>query len=136
MAEYESRVRVARVIPYGYEVDKADDKLLLPIPEELKALDKALYYVNKGGRAYLKMSQWLTHTTGRYISDVGLMKINKRRKKELNTKYYNAKVAKAKIKKRDKELTERLQSLRAQETVDDIRDTDTSPQEGLEKEAT
>ena len=39
--------RIARTVPFGYEVDPEDEDLLLPIPKELDHLEKAKAYVRQ-----------------------------------------------------------------------------------------
>lgn len=69
--------RIARTIPFGYEVDPDDDSRLLPVVFELEALKKAekLRKQKENGRAkysYRVLAEWLTATTERYISHNGL----------------------------------------------------------------
>jgi hypothetical protein len=64
--------RVSRVIPFGYEVDPENDKILLPIVFELEALEKAREYVKRF--PYRAVADWLTNITGRKLSYVGLKK--------------------------------------------------------------
>ena len=73
--------RVARTIPFGYELDPEDDGILLPIEHELDMLMKAKKYLKQ--YAYREVANWLTRNTGRTISPVGLKKRldNERRRK-------------------------------------------------------
>ena len=64
--------RIARIVPYGYKVNKEDNDLLDPIPYELEALELARKYVNQ--YSYRQVANWLTKKTGRDISHVGLRK--------------------------------------------------------------
>ena len=73
--------RVARTIPFGYELDPEDDGILLPIDNELDMLMKAKKYLKQ--YSYREVANWLTRNTGRTISHVGLKKRldNERRRK-------------------------------------------------------
>ena len=64
--------RVARTIPFGYEEDPDDNDMLLPIPRELRALEKAKEYLKQ--YSYREVANWLTKQTGRSISHMGLKK--------------------------------------------------------------
>jgi hypothetical protein len=73
--------RVARTVPFGYELDPEDDGILLPIDNELDMLVKAKKYLKQ--YSYREVANWLTRNTGRTISHVGLKKRldNERRRK-------------------------------------------------------
>ena len=64
--------RVARTIPYGYELDPEDSRILLPIDYELDMLEQAKKYIKQ--YSYREVANWLTRNTGRSISHVGLKK--------------------------------------------------------------
>ena len=64
--------RVARTIPFGYKVDPQDDNILLPIPEELEALEQAKMHIKQ--YSFREFANWLVKTTDRSISHVGLRK--------------------------------------------------------------
>ena len=64
--------RIARIVPFGYKVNKEDNDLLDPIPYELEALELARKYINQ--YSYRQVANWLTKKTGRDISHVGLRK--------------------------------------------------------------
>ena len=64
--------RVARTIPFGYKVDPQDDNILLPIPEELEALEQAKMQLKQ--YSFREVANWLVKTTDRSISHVGLRK--------------------------------------------------------------
>lgn len=64
--------RVARTIPFGYKVDPQDDNILLPIPEELEALEQAKMHLKQ--YSFREVANWLVKTTDRSISHVGLRK--------------------------------------------------------------
>jgi len=79
--------RVTRTIPFGYEVDPNNDKLLQPIIPELEALELAKNHILQ--YTYKEVALWLTKQTGRYISDAGLKKrvdIERKRKKAATIK--------------------------------------------------
>ena len=78
--------RISRTIPFGYREHKTDDKLLVPIIEELEALDLAEEYLHE--YSYREVARWLSDRTGREISYVGLRKriqIEKQRKSKAAT---------------------------------------------------
>ena len=78
--------RISRTIPFGYKEHKTDDKLLVPIIEELEALELAKEYLNE--YSYREVAGWLSERTGREISHVGLRKriqIEKQRKNKATT---------------------------------------------------
>ena len=64
--------RVARTIPFGYEVDPEDADFLLPIKDELDALEQAKRHLQQ--YSYREVATWLSKETGRYISHAGLKK--------------------------------------------------------------
>ena len=79
--------RVAKTIPFGYEIDEEDDDFLVPIDIQLDALDKAKQHLKQ--YSYREVANWLTKETGRYISHTGLRKrieVDKRRKKAITNK--------------------------------------------------
>ena len=79
--------RVARTIPFGYEIDPEDEDFLVPISIQLDALDKAKQHLKQ--YSYREVANWLTKETGRYISHVGLKKriqVERRRKKSATIK--------------------------------------------------
>jgi len=73
--------RIARTIPFGYELDPNDPDLLLPIKTELDLLEKAKKLLVQ--YSYREVAHWLSRNTDRYISHVGLRKrvVNERRLK-------------------------------------------------------
>ncbi len=78
--------RISKTIPFGYIAHKTDDKLLVPIIEELEALELAKEYLNE--YSYREVAGWLSERTGREISHVGLRKriqIEKQRKSKATT---------------------------------------------------
>tara|TARA_R100001082_G_scaffold97267_1_gene65085 strand:+ start:589 stop:1002 length:414 start_codon:yes stop_codon:yes gene_type:complete len=79
--------RVAKTIPFGYEIDEEDDDFLVPIDIQLNALDKAKQHLKQ--YSYREVANWLTKETGRYISHTGLRKrieVEKRRKRTITIK--------------------------------------------------
>ena len=64
--------RIARTIPFGYKEAPEDSDQLLPIPRELRALEKAKQYLQQ--YSYREVSNWLVKQTGRSISHMGLKK--------------------------------------------------------------
>ena len=71
-------------MPFGYEVNKDNDRLLEPIPEELEALEIAKKHLLQ--YSYREVAQWLTKQTSRSISHMGLKKridIERKRKKTI-----------------------------------------------------
>ena len=78
--------RISKTVPFGYKTHKTDDKLLVPIIEELEALELAKEYLNE--YSYREVAGWLSERTGREISHVGLRKriqIEKQRKSKATT---------------------------------------------------
>ena len=74
--------RISRTVPFGYELDEDDDKVLLPIEIELNTLAEAKKHLKK--YSYREVSNWLSTRTGRYISHVGLMKRVRNERKRKN----------------------------------------------------
>jgi hypothetical protein len=76
-------VRVAaRRVPFGYEVDPDNEKLLRAIPHELEALLLAKKHLKQ--YSYREVANWLITQTGRSITHSGLrrrIEIERRRKK-------------------------------------------------------
>ena len=62
--------RIARTIPYGYKEDPEDNDMLLPVPRELRALEKAKSHLKQ--YSYREVANWLSKQTGRSISHMGL----------------------------------------------------------------
>ena len=79
--------RVARTVPFGYKEDPDDADFLLPIKEELDALEQAKQHLKQ--YSYREVALWLSKEAGRYISHMGLKKridIERRRKKSATIK--------------------------------------------------
>ena len=64
--------RIARTVPFGYELHPDDSEILVPIPDELDKLQQAKKYLKQ--YSYREVANWLSRNTGRYISHVGLKK--------------------------------------------------------------
>jgi len=64
--------RISRTIPFGYEVHEDDEDILVPIIEELEALELAKDYLKE--YSYREVAGWLSDRTGREISHIGLRK--------------------------------------------------------------
>ena len=80
-------VRVTQKIPFGYAEHPENDRLLIPIVEELEALELAKRHLQQ--YSYRAVANWLTKETGRYISHMGLKKrveLEQRRKKAITIK--------------------------------------------------
>jgi len=80
-------VRVTKKIPFGYQLDAQNDKLLIPVSSELEALELAKRHLKQ--YSYRMVAQWLSKETGRYISHMGLKKrieVEQRRKKAATIK--------------------------------------------------
>jgi hypothetical protein len=70
--EWISIPRISRTIPFGYEVSPDNPDILLPIIEELEALDLAKKYLTE--YSYRDVARWLSDKTKRNISHAGLRK--------------------------------------------------------------
>jgi type IV secretory pathway VirB4 component len=64
--------KIRKTIPFGYRQDEEDPNLLQPIPTELEALELAKKHLKQYSSR--QVAAWLTTTTGRTISHVGLLK--------------------------------------------------------------
>ena len=74
--------RIARTIPFGYELDPEDNNLLKPIKIELDLLEQARKYIKQ--YSYRQVANWLSKNRGRDISHVGLMKRLKNERQRQN----------------------------------------------------
>ena len=74
--------RIARTIPFGYELDPEDKNLLKPVKIELDLLEQARKYIKQ--YSYREVANWLSKNSGRDISHVGLMKRLKNERKRQN----------------------------------------------------
>ena len=103
--------RVARTIPFGYEIDPEDEDFLVPISIQLDALDKAKQHLKQ--YSYREVANWLSKETGRYISHMGLKKriqVERRRKKSTTIKRELARRLKKTIQEIEKAETSRTGS--------------------------
>ena len=64
--------KISRTIPFGYKVHDQDEDILVPIIEELEALELAKQYLRE--YSYREVAGWLSDRTGREISHIGLRK--------------------------------------------------------------
>ena len=73
--------RIARTVPFGYKLNEEDPDILDPIKVELDLLQKARQHIKQF--SYRQVANWLSKSSGRYISHVGLKKRldNERRRK-------------------------------------------------------
>lgn len=65
-------VKLGRTCPFGYEDDPDNDRMLLPIVEELELLEEAKKLLKD--YSLRTVAEWLSQNSGRYISHVGLQK--------------------------------------------------------------
>ncbi len=97
LGEWYPVIRVGRHVPFGYEQDKEDDMLLIPIPEELELLEKAKKFLKD--YSVRQVAKWLSDQSGRSISHVGLYKRvrmeEKRRRASSNYRQYAKKYKEA-----------------------------------------
>ena len=88
--DFQPVVKLGGVVPFGYKVSEDDPDILLPIEEELLALEKAKKLLKE--YSLREVSSWLTNVTGRCISHEGLRKrvsLELKRKKEAGiAKFY------------------------------------------------
>jgi hypothetical protein len=102
--EWHTIARVSRTVPFGYEIDKENDKLLQPVFIELEALELAKRHLKQ--YTYKDVAIWLNKQTERYISSEGLrkrIKVEQKRKR-------SAKI-KRELARRLKETLEEIQKL-------------------------
>jgi hypothetical protein len=64
--------KLGRTVPFGYKQDEEDETMLLPIPLELEALEKAKKHIKQ--YSLRDVAAWLSKVTGRSITHVGLSK--------------------------------------------------------------
>ena len=107
--EWVPLVRVGRFLPFGYRQDPTDPDILLPNPEELELFEQAKKHLNK--YSYREVSAWLSETSGRYISHVGLfkrVKIEQKRKAAASIQRFYAERYKEAAEKAEKLESNRL----------------------------
>lgn len=85
--EWVSIVRIGRSVPFGYRQDPDDGDILRPIPEELELFELAKKHLKQ--YSYREVAAWLSETSGRYISHVGLFKRvkNEQKRKDAASNY-------------------------------------------------
>ena len=79
--------KISRLVPFGYTRDPEDKDYLIPVAEELEALEVAKKHLKQ--YSYRQVANWLTQQTGRSISYRGLKKridIENRRRKVASVK--------------------------------------------------
>jgi len=79
--------KISRLVPFGYTLDPEDKDYLIPVAEELEALEVAKKHLRQ--YSYRQVANWLTQQTGRSISYRGLKKridIENRRRKVASVK--------------------------------------------------
>ena len=106
MSKYPTRRKLSRIVPYGYKISDYDPKLLIPIENEMDALQKAKQYLKTC--SYAEVARWISAKTGRYISEIGFMKLIKRERKKLEKHYYENR------KRKDKETRAVARAAKAQ----------------------
>jgi len=98
MSKWKKIPRISRTIPFGYELDPEDNDILLPIPLELEALERAREHIKYF--SYREVANWIYSVTGRYISYVGLRKrleVERTRRQRLSSvKHWADRLEKAK----------------------------------------
>jgi hypothetical protein len=107
--EWTPVVRVGRVVPFGYKQSEEDKDILIPIPEELDLLEQAKKHLKQ--YSYRDVAAWLSQTSGKYLSHVGLykrIKLEQKRKTQAATQRHYA--------QRYKEAAEKAEKLEAQRT--------------------
>ena len=110
--------RVARTIPFGYEEDPEDSDFLLPIKEELDALEMAKKHLKQ--YSYREVATWLSKQTGRSISYEGLKKriqVEQKRKKSSTIKRELTRRLEKTIKEIEKIETQRVGSYTTEGTT-------------------
>ena len=110
--------RAARTIPFGYEEDPEDSDFLLPIKEELDALEMAKKHLKQ--YSYREVATWLSKQTGRSISYEGLKKriqVEQKRKKSSTIKKELTRRLEKTIKEIEKIETQRVGSYTTEGTT-------------------
>ena len=80
--------KISRTVPFGYKVHEQDENILVPIIEELEALELAKDYLEY---SYREVAGWLSDRTGREISHIGLRKrIQKEKQRKSKATTYKA----------------------------------------------
>ena len=117
-------VRIGRSVPFGYRQDPDDADILQPIPEELELFELAKKHLQQ--YSYREVAAWLSETSGRYLSHVGLykrVKLEHKRKEAASIQRFYAQRYKEAAEKAEK-LEE--QRLGARRRVDDTSNSEAS----------
>lgn len=112
-------VRIGKTVPFGYRQDPNDDDILLPIPEELELFELAKKHLKQ--YSYREVSAWLSETSGRYLSHVGLfkrVKLEQKRKSAASIQHFYAQRYKEAAEKAEKLEKIRLGARRRVSTSD------------------
>ena len=96
--------RRGSVVPWGYIQDEEDSYILQPVPEQLELLDLAKKYLKE--YSYREIAHWISTTSGRYISHVGL-----RQRIKIESKRETASRAAERLEKEAKEVAERARKI-------------------------
>jgi hypothetical protein len=112
-------VRIGKTVPFGYRQDPNDDDILLPIPEELELFELAKKHLKQ--YSYREVAAWLSETSGRYLSHVGLfkrVKLEQKRKSAASIQHFYAQRYKEAAEKAEKLEKIRLGARRRVSTSD------------------
>ena len=112
-------VRIGKTVPFGYRQDPNDDDILLPIPEELEVFELAKKHLKQ--YSYREVAAWLSETSGRYLSHVGLfkrVKLEQKRKSAASIQHFYAQRYKEAAEKAEKLEKIRLGARRRVSTSD------------------
>jgi hypothetical protein len=112
-------VRIGKTVPFGYRQDPSDDDILLPIPEELELFELAKKHLKQ--YSYREVAAWLSETSGRYLSHVGLfkrVKLEQKRKSAASIQHFYAQRYKEAAEKAEKLEKIRLGARRRVSTSD------------------
>jgi hypothetical protein len=102
-------VRIGRSLPFGYEQDPNDPDILLPIPDQLELFELAKKHLKQ--YSYREVAAWLSETSGRYLSHVGLykrVKLEHKRKEAASIQRFYAQRYKEAAEKAEKLEEQRL----------------------------
>tara|TARA_R110002167_G_scaffold26381_3_gene90944 strand:+ start:1550 stop:1990 length:441 start_codon:yes stop_codon:yes gene_type:complete len=72
--EYVPIPKRARTIPFGYELSTENENILLPVIDELVALEEAAGFIRNKQYSIRQVAHWLSEISGRTISHSGLDK--------------------------------------------------------------
>jgi len=111
--------RTTRTVPFGYRVHPDNENLLEPIPDELEALELAKRHLKQ--YSYREVAAWLSGTSGRYLSHVGLfkrVKLEQKRKSAASIQHFYAQRYKEAAEKAEKLEKIRLGARRRVSTSD------------------